>query len=219
MHINIAELATSRYSTKAFDPEKQIPDELITQIYSLLRYGASSVNLQPWHFLVAQSAQAKARIAQSTVPGFAYNESKILNASHVVVFCARKDIDESHLQAILQQETADGRFANDEARSRQDSSRRSYVDLNRNAPGGIDAWIDKQIYLSLGSLLWGARALNIDACPMEGVDFKKLDAALELGTQNLRSVVVACLGYRSTADFNSTLPKSRLPQANVIRTL
>lgn len=42
--MDIAELATSRYSTKAFDPTRQIPSELVTQLYSLPRHSASSVN-------------------------------------------------------------------------------------------------------------------------------------------------------------------------------
>ncbi|RYE40417.1 MAG: oxygen-insensitive NAD(P)H nitroreductase [Hyphomicrobiales bacterium] len=217
--MNIAQLATSRYTTKAFDPQRKIPGELIAQIYSLLRHSASSVNSQPWHFLVAQSDEAKMRVAKSTVPEFAFNEQKILQASHVVVLCARKDMDEAHLQSILQQEVRDGRLGSEEARVGQDRSRRFFIDLNRKAAGGIGPWIDRQVYLSLGTLLLGVRALGIDACPMEGANFQKIDAEFDLGAKNLRSIVVVSLGYRSEADLNAKMQKSRLPEADVITTL
>lgn len=217
--MNIVDAATSRYTTKAFDPKREISSELMARVHALLRNSASSVNSQPWHFLVAHSEQAKSRIAQATLPGYAYNESKILHASHVIVFCARKDMDEQHLQALLAQEDRDGRFADATARQRQDASRRFYVDLNRQSRLGLDAWIDKQIYLNLGTLLLGASALGIDACPMEGADFQKIDAEFGLDAQNLRSVVIASLGYRSDDDFNAQLPKSRLPEADIIHTL
>lgn len=217
--INLAELATTRHTTKAFDPARMIPEAEMAQIRSLLRHSASSVNSQPWHFLIAHSSQSKQRVATATQPDFSYNEAKVLNASHVVVFCARNDMDEEHLQAILRQESKDGRFATPEAQAGQDKGRRFYIELNRKSPTGLNAWIEKQVYLALGTLLVGARAIGIDACPMEGADFAKLDAEFGLGEEGLHSIALVALGYRSEQDFNARSPKSRLPESNVIRTL
>ena len=72
-------------------------------------------------------------------------------------------------------------------------------------------WMEKQVYLVLGSLLLGAAVLEIDATPIEGFDRVVLDDALGLSGRGLRSVVMAALGYRSVDDFNASLPKSRLP--------
>lgn len=217
--MNIAQIATRRHSTKAFDATRTISNEHMDQIHSLLRHSASSVNSQPWHFLIAGSAQGKARVAKSTQPDFSYNTPKIVNASHVVVFCARNDIDEAHLQALLAQEQQDGRFVTDEARMGQDKGRRFYTELNRNGPQGLNAWIEKQVYLAMGTLLLGAQLLDINACPMEGFDGAALDTEFDLVRRGLHSVALVALGYGSDEDFNGKLPKSRLPAGQVISEL
>ena len=56
-----------------------------------------------------------------------------------------------------------------------------------------------------------AAALEIDACPMEGIDPAALNAALGLAERGYGAVVMVALGYRGEADFNANLPKSRLP--------
>ena len=43
-----------------------------------------------------------------------------------------------------------------------------------------------------------------------------MDDILGLADQGLYSVVVASLGYHSADDFNTKLPKSRLPEEEVI---
>lgn len=213
--MNIAHLATQRHTAKAFDATRTIAPAHMDQIRSLLRHSASSVNSQPWHFLIAGTEQGKARVAKATQPDFAYNAPKIANASHVVVFCARNDMDEAHLQALLAQEQRDGRFATDEARLGQDKGRRFYTELNRHGPKGLNAWMEKQVYLALGTLLLGAQALDINACPMEGFDSAILDKEFDLAHRGLHSVALVALGYRSEQDFNAKLPKSRLPEAKV----
>jgi nitroreductase/dihydropteridine reductase len=76
--------------------------------------------------------------------------------------------------------------------------------------------MEKQVYLALGTLLLGAAALEIDACPIEGFDVKLLNDALDLRAQGLSAVVVVALGYRAADDFNAALPKSRLPMDEVL---
>jgi nitroreductase / dihydropteridine reductase len=210
--MNITQLAQARYAAKAFDPGKTIPETLMNEVRTLLRLSPSSVNSQPWHFVVASSAEGKERIGAATRGAYAYNEPKILNASHVVVLCARTGMDEAHLAALLEQEDRDGRFATPEAKAGQDRGRHFYVDQHRVERGDVRAWMEKQVYLALGMLLLGAAALGIDACPMEGFDARALDGALGLAEKGLTAVVIACLGYHDEAgDYNARLTKSRLP--------
>lgn len=214
--MNITEFAKHRHSSKAFDPTVKIEDETIEELMTLLRFSPSSVNSQPWHFLVASTTEAKERIAKSTQDKFPYNEPKIINASHVVVLCSRTELNTEHLQAVLQQESVDGRFATDEAKMGQKNSRQFYTDLHRYNLKDSQHWMEKQVYLSLGTLLLGAATLQVDACPIEGFDAAILDEVLDLRTQGFSSVVIVALGYRSDADFNASLPKSRLPERDVI---
>lgn len=214
--MDIAKIALSRHTCKAYDPAKTIPAAQIEQIKTLLRFSPSSVNSQPWHFIIASSAEAKARIAKSAP---ASNASKILNASHVIAFCARTTMDDAHIAALLAQEETDGRFPTPESKAMQDKGRNYYVNIHRFDSRDTQHWMEKQIYLALGTLLLGAAALEIDATPIEGFDARILNEELALREQGLTSVVLAALGYRSPDDFNADLPKSRLPAEMVISAL
>ncbi|CAD6534373.1 Oxygen-insensitive NAD(P)H nitroreductase [Paraburkholderia hiiakae] len=215
--MNLTRFAKARHATKAFDPARKIPAAVIDELKELIRFSPSSVNSQPWHFVLAQSDAARARIARG-MEGFAYNEPKVTRASHVVVLCVRTDMDEAHLADVLAQEEADGRFANAEAKAGQEKTRSFYVNLHRERDD-LPAWMEKQAYLALGTLLIGASTLEIDACPMEGFDARALDEELGLREQGLTALVVIGLGYRGADDFNAKLPKSRLSAASVFTDL
>ena len=213
--MQLTALAKSRYTAKAYDTSRKIPQETLDTLLDQLRHSPSSVNSQPWHFVVAADEQGKARIAKGADGGFVYNESKILSASHVIVLCTRTEMTEEHLQAVLAQEEQDGRFPTAEAKAGQNASRRGYVNMHKYDQKDVQHWMEKQTYLALGTLLLGAASLKLDATPMEGFDFKKLDAELGLREKGFTSLVVVSLGYRSETDFNAKLPKSRLPAESV----
>lgn len=213
--MELASLAKRRYTTKAFDANRKIDQQTIDLLLDQLRHSPSSVNSQPWHFVVASTEEGKARIAKGTEGGFAYNEPKVRQASHVIVLCTRTDMTEEHLQALLAQEQHDGRFRDDAAKAAQDQIRRGYVALHRYDQKDLQHWMEKQAYLALGTLLLGAASLGLDATPMEGFDFKKLDEELGLRAQGYSSLVLVSLGYRGEADFNANLPKSRLAAERV----
>lgn len=218
--MDIASIALSRHTCKAYDPLRKIPPAEIAQLRTLLHNCPSSVNSQPWHFIIAASDAGKARIAKATQhPVYAANGTKILNASHVVVFCARTTLDETQITAITEQEDHDGRFPGADARATQFKGRSFYVNLHRYDLKDTQHWMEKQVYLALGTLLLGAATLGIDATPIEGFDARILNEELGLREKGLTSVVLAALGYRSAEDFNARLPKSRLPMDVVLSDL
>jgi len=204
-----------RHTVKAFEQGKSLPQDEIETLLNVLRNSPSSVNSQPWHFVVASTEAGREQIAASTDGAFAYNSPKVRNASHVIALCMRTDLDEAHLQNVLDQEDADGRYAKPESKANNDVVRRSYVDMHRYESRDVPQWMEKQVYLALGGLLLGAAMLGIDATPMEGFDQRALDQALGLREKGFTSVVLVSLGYRSDADFNAALPKSRLPRDEI----
>ncbi|MBL8405506.1 MAG: oxygen-insensitive NAD(P)H nitroreductase [Dechloromonas sp.] len=213
--MNVVQIATTRRTCKAFDPTRKIPGSVLDDLKTVLRFAPSSVNSQPWHFVIAGSDAGREALAATLDGAFAYNAGKVRGASHVVVFCARTALDEAYLNSLLDQEEADGRFATPDARAGQSKSRSFYVGLHRDQLNDADAWADRQIYIALGNLMQAAAALGVDACPMEGIDVLKLDEALGLPQKGLRAVVMCALGYSSEQDFNARLPKSRLPADTV----
>lgn len=214
--MNITDIIRTRYTSKAYDASRGLNDEQREQLLELLRLSPSSVNSQPWHFFVIESADAKSRI----LPAFGEaNAAKVQNAAMVMVFTTRTEMDENHLQTLLAQEQQDGRFQSEDAKAGQDAGRRYFVNLNSHSVEQQRNWMARQAYLSLGFLLFGSAAMGLDATPIEGFTPKTMDEILGLQAQGLQSVVVAAIGYHSEQDFNAHLPKSRLARDKVITLL
>ncbi|MCC6202613.1 MAG: oxygen-insensitive NAD(P)H nitroreductase [Gammaproteobacteria bacterium] len=215
----LTRIATTRHTCKAFDPTRKIAAADLAALRTVLRYAPSSINSQPWHFVIAESDAAKVRLTGATEGNFAYNTPKLRHCSHALVLCVKRDFDAAHIAAILEQEDRDGRFPTPEAKANQNNSRNYYVTLHRDELRDSAAWMQRQLYIALGMLLQGAAVLGIDACPIEGFDSEKLDTELNLAEKNLTAVVLVALGYRSADDFNAKLPKSRLAAGDLFTVL
>ncbi|EAU8062818.1 MULTISPECIES: oxygen-insensitive NAD(P)H nitroreductase [unclassified Salmonella] len=196
--MDIVSVALQRYSTKAFDPSKKLTAEEADKIKTLLQYSPSSTNSQPWHFIVASTEEGKARVAKSAAGNYTFNERKMLDASHVVVFCAKTAMDDAWLERVVDQEDADGRFATPEAKAANDKGRRFFADMHRVSLKDDHQWMAKQVYLNVGNFLLGVAAMG-------------LDAEFGLKEKGYTSLVVVPVGHHSVEDFNAGLPKSRLP--------
>lgn len=209
--MDIVSVALQRYSTKAFDPSKKLTAEEADKIKTLLQYSPSSTNSQPWHFIVASTEEGKARVAKSAAGNYTFNEHKMLDASHVAVFCAKTAMDDAWLERVVDQEDADGRFATPEAKAANDKGRRFFADMHRVSLKDDHQWMAKQVYLNVGNFLLGVAAMGLDAVPIEGFDAEVLDAEFGLKEKGYTSLVVVPVGHHSVEDFNAGLPKSRLP--------
>ena len=207
--MSIVDAANKRYSTKVFDPSRKLTDDQLQQIKALIRLSASSVNSQPWHVIVAATDDAKQRIAKATEGPYVFNKPKILDASHVLVFCSKTTINDDYLNDLLASEQQDGRFSNEQSKQRMVDGRNFFVDLHRKTLGDADQWMQKQVYLNIGSLLLGVAAMGIDAVPIEGFDRDVLDKEFNLSAQGFTSLVIVPVGYHSADDFNANVPKSR----------
>lgn len=203
-----------RHTTKAYDKNRKIPAPLVAQLLESLRFSPSSVNSQPWHFFVADDDAGKARIAKATSGPFAFNASRVMDASHVIVLSSRNTLPAEYLQTLADQEQADGRYADDNARTTAHKGRSGFVGLHEQA-GDVPTWTQKQTYIAQGFLLLSAALLGVDATPMEGFDATILTKELDLAQKDLSPAVIVALGYHSDADFNAKLPKSRLPEKTV----
>ena len=214
--MDIISVAKKRYSTKAFDASKKLTAEQADNLKTLLQFSPSSTNSQPWHFIVASSDEGKARVAKSAAGNYVFNERKMLDASHVVVFCAKTAMDDAWLEKVVDQEAADGRFATPEAKAANHKGRTFFADMHRKDLKDDDQWMAKQVYLNVGNFLLGVGAMGLDAEPIEGFDAAVLDAEFGLKEKGVTSLVVVPVGHHSVEDFNAALPKSRLPLSEIL---
>ncbi len=208
-----------RYTTKAYDASKKIPDHQFQRLLEILRLTPSSVNIQPWHFLIADNIEAKTRIAKGLTGRYAYNAPKVLDASHSIIFCTRTDVTQEHLEQLLKQDDLNGRFKDEKAKEAQGQTRAGYVEYYRNEQQNLYGWMENQTFIALGQLLLAAGLEGIDATPMGGFDEEIISQEFALAEKGLRPSVIVSLGYRSESDFNAQLPKSRLDDAVIFTTL
>tara|TARA_R110002051_G_scaffold52783_1_gene99946 strand:+ start:117 stop:776 length:660 start_codon:yes stop_codon:yes gene_type:complete len=215
--MNLQETLNWRYTTKEYDSTKKISDADMAKVKNLLRKSPSSVNLQPWHFIVAETTEGKARIAKGTQGFFHFNEPKVINASAVVLFCSKIDADDVYYQYIADTEDKNGRFPNEDIKNGFLGAVKAFAGIHKYDLKDLQHWMEKQVYLNIGSFLLGVASLGIDATPMEGIDVKALDEEFGLRAKGYTSLVAVSLGYRTESDFNSPdkTPKSRLPESEI----
>ncbi|AFM05451.1 nitroreductase [Bernardetia litoralis DSM 6794] len=215
--MNLKETLNWRYTTKEFDPTKKISDSDMAQVKELLRMSPSSVNLQPWHFIIAETKEGKERIAKGTQGFFSFNEPKVVNASAVILFCSRISADENYIQHLSATEEKDGRYPNEEIKKGVYGAINTFADIHKYDLKDLQHWMEKQVYLNIGGFLLGVASLKIDATPMEGIDVKALDEEFGLREKGFTAITAVSIGYRAESDFNSTekTPKSRLPKSEI----
>lgn len=211
--------AQHRYTCKAYDPTKTIDDDTLTAILESLRLAPSSINIQPWHFLIAKSQTAKERLACAVTGDNAYNLPKILNASCVLVLCTKTCLDQAHLDNIIASEDKAGRFANDDAKNARQALCQGFFNEFSKNPSELLAWAENQTFIALGHLLLSAQTFGVQATAIGGYDRAVLDNELNLANQHLKSSVIVALGYAHDDDFNQHLPKARLAFDDVFSTL
>ena len=217
--LDIVHSARTRYTAKAYDVNRKIPEEIVEKLKALLQLSPSSTNIQPWHFVIASTPEGKERVAKSTDRLYPFNRNSIVNASHVVIFASRLEASEDHLQRVLAEEDRDGRFDGDKEtfKAQMHVGRSLFANLHKHDMKDAQHWMDKQVYLNIGQFLLGAATLGLDATPMEGIETAVLDEEFGLREQGYSSLVVVALGYRNAKeDYNAALPKSRLPLNEII---
>ena len=217
--MDLLNVSKTRYTTKAYDSSKKIPQEQFERLLEILRLTPSSINIQPWHYFIADNTVAKERIAKALVGKYAYNAPKVLESSHTILFCTKADITEEHLSNLLNRDDLSGRFKDDAAKQAQNNARTGYVDYYRNEKGDIQRWAENQTFIALGQMLLAAGIENLDATPIGGFDEQIISEELGLLEKGLIPSVIMTLGYRSEQDFNAKLPKSRLTAEEIFTKL
>ena len=217
--MDLLNVSKSRYTTKAYDSSKKIPQEQFERLLKILRLAPSSINIQPWHYFIADNDNAKQRIAKALVGRYAYNAPKVLDSSHTILFCTKADITEEHLASLLSTDDQNGRFKDETAKQAQKDARIGYVDFYRNEKGDVQRWAENQTFIALGQMLLAAGIEHIDATPIGGFDEKIISDELGLEAKGLIPSVIMTLGFRSETDFNAKLPKSRLSEEEIFTKL
>ncbi|MFG1827357.1 nitroreductase family protein [Microbispora bryophytorum] len=185
----------SKHLTRAFDPSKTIPAETLQHLLTFLRSAPTSTNIQPNHFYVLATTEAKERLAANLGERFQDNSGKILNSSHTIILTTRADLPESHIEEVFDKETADGRFPDQAKNALWQSMTRDFLNLRIYRYKDLNHWMEKQTYLVLGMTMMAAAELGVEATPLEGFDPISVDAAFKIRETGHTTTVLLALGY------------------------
>jgi len=216
-HPIITDLET-RYTTKRYDASKRIPAEDLAVLYRAIQLSASSINSQPWKFIVIESDAAKQRMSDTFANKFQFNQPHIKTASHTILFAHNPNYKREDYGRVIDQDIAMKR--NSEENREQAFGAYAFVDLNTDETGNNAKWTKAQTYLALGNTLHTLARLGIDSTPMEGVDSELIGEIFADELEGYVCDVALAIGYHDNeGDYNQPLPKSRLNIEDVVKVL
>ncbi len=206
---NIIDDLKWRYTTKAYDTTKKISDADFNILLESLILAPTSINSQPSHYFYTSSEEGKKKIAHAAEEQYSFNASKILDASHVIVFASKTAYTTEDLLKLVDNEKKIGRLPQEVAREDAVAMYRRFVNLHEYDFKDLPHWLSKQTYLTSGVLYAAAANLRIDSTPIEGIDLVQLNKDFDLPSKGLTADFVISLGYRSQDDGNAQVDKMR----------
>jgi len=199
--MSFLDIVQSRYTTKKYDPARKISEKEISELKKILHLSPSSINSQPWKFTFISDEKVKRELAKVSY----FNEDKILESSHLVVFSVINNVELFEKQ--LEENNSKGAI--------------EYYNrfIKPKSKDDIRNWLSRQVYISLGFFLSACASMKIDSTPMEGIISEDYDSILNLGCY--KTLIAVAIGYRDLDDTNhpDKKPKSRLKIEEVIRSI
>ena len=172
--------------------DQPVTDEVLHQLYDLLKWGPTAMNCQPARYVFVRSAEAKTRLKPTLSPG---NVDKTM-AAPVTVIVAKDTRFFDHMPEQFPAVDAKPMFEADAGKAQGTAA------LNSGLQGGY--------------LILAARLLGLDCGPMAGFDAAKVDAEF-FADGRFKSVFLVNLGY---GDASGNRPRGpRLPFDTVAKVL
>lgn len=209
--MDILEKLTWRYATKKFDPARKLDERQLDRILRATRLSASSYGLQPYRIIVVKDP-----VVREKLKAVSYNQSQITDASHLIVFARHDQLSPEHVERYVENIASTRRLERSQLTGFENVMKGTLNSLDEERAAN---WTGKQAYLALGTLLTACAADGIDTCPMEGFDAAAYDSILGLKEKNLRTVVIAAVGFRAAEDSMQHAKKVRTPLEDFVETV
>lgn len=190
-----------RYAVKKFNSSSTVEDEKVDKLKKAFNLTATSYGLQPLKLVVLAN-----KSVQKKLVALSYGQEQVVQASHVLVFCIEKKIDDQYIKSYFHKVK--------EIRGTDDAVLEPYQEalikeFSKKDSADINSWATKQAYLAMGNLLTVCALEHIDACPMEGFNSEGYNKLLKLDERGLNAVLVMPVGYRAEDDIFSGFKKVR----------
>lgn len=198
-----------RYAVKRFDPSKKISQKDWEVLEQSLLLSPSSYGLQPWKFLVVQNPDLRKKLR-----AVSWNQGQVEDCSHFVVFTTRPRITEHDVDRYLKRVSEVRSVPLENLAGAKKAIMGDVVTGVRSQV--IQWWAHRQAYIAMGFLMETAALLNIDTCPLEGLDPAAYDKILNLEDSGYLTVAAVAVGYRHSEDKFQFMKKVRYEKPEVI---
>lgn len=204
-----------RHSVKKYDTSRKVSQENIDVLFEALRLTASSINSQPWKFIVIESVDAKQRMHKTFAHKFQFNQPHVFDSSHIILFAHNPHYTRDNYAEIVEDGIKDKRTKPEDRESAFGGF--VFAELNTDEQGYTGHWTKSQTYIALGNALHTLARLRIDSTPMEGIDLDLVSEEFKKELDGYQCDVALAIGYRHPQDdYNAKLPKSRRPLDNIL---
>ncbi|WP_105128628.1 nitroreductase family protein [Streptococcus suis] len=189
------EIMFGRKSIKVYDETATIDHEEMLEMLNKAITAPSSVNLQPWRFVVVESAAAKAKLR----PMVRFNTKQVDTASAVILIFA--DIKpQDRTEVIYDRAVAEGKMP-PEVRDYQVPAIKSMYDAL--SPATMREVVKMDASLAAMQLMLVARSHGYDTNPMSGFDPEEMVATFDLDPDRYIPVLMVSIGKAKEPGFDS----------------
>lgn len=203
-----------RKTTKKYDADKKVSEADLAVLFEAMRLSASSINSQPWKFIVIDSEAAKERMHKTFANMHTYNQPHVFESSQIILFAHNPNYSRENFDKVVDQYIEDKRVKLEDREKAYGAF--SFAESNTDETGNTESWTKAQTYLALGNTLHTLARLKIDSTPIEGIDVELVNDEFKKELDGYKCDVALAIGYHHADDFNSKLPKSRLDMDKVL---
>jgi len=199
--MNFNDLMTSRRSVNFFDPEKDLPGELLKKVIETAANTPSGFNLQPWSLMALRTPDDKERLKK-----LAWNQPKVVEAPVVLIVLADRDAwKEGHpfVEKNFQEMVKAGSMAKEQRQWFADTR----FSLYGESPEKQQAFACKNTGFFAMSLMLAAKHLGLETHPMDGFDHDGVRKEFNI-PDNYWIPLLLAMGYVKD-DFVPLSPKWR----------
>lgn len=204
-----------RYTTKKYDTTRKVPQQDLDILYEAMRLSASSINSQPWKFIVIESDEAKQRMSNTFANMYQFNQAHVFESSQIILFAHNPQYTREDYAKVVDKGIADKRTTLENREAAFGGF--VFAEQNTAADGDTSCWTKTQTYIALGNTLHTLARLKIDSTPLEGIDVELVGEIFAKELDGYKCEVALAIGYHDEKeDRNAILPKSRLALETVL---
>ena len=205
---NILDALEWRYSVKKFDDKASLTEQQILEVKKVFNLSASSYGLQPYKMIVVQNPELKEKLVPAS-----FGQQQISQSAAILVFAVRTDFGMDYIDQFFKDMSTKRQIPLENLEGYKNFMKGSFANKSEDE---ISSWATKQVYLTMGHMLASLAALQIDACPMEGLDPQAYDKILDLDAKQLKTIIAMPIGVRAPDDASATALKVRKDLSDII---